>query len=247
MSEDRLDIEYVPTGEVRPHPDNARQGDVGAIHASITHNGVYRPLIVQRSTGHILAGNHTYQAMLHHGLDQVPVVYRDVDDEQAKRIMVADNRTADLGDYDKQVLLDTLQGLDGLEGTGYDGDDLDTLLEEINRDPLPLDAEHAEDIGERLALMDVTFGDPQHTVTVGETWTVGRHVLYVGDVARDHTEWGQYLEGRVFAPYPEPYLTCSTLAEESVLLLVQPNPFLAGHLLDAHAQAFPGETVEVVR
>lgn len=127
-SDDTLSIEYVPADAVTTHPDNARQGDIGAIHTSIETNGVYRPLIVQRSTGYILAGNHTYQAMLHAGLEEVPVVYRDVDDVQAKRIMLADNRTADLGDYDTQALVDLLTSLPDIEGTGYDGDDLDDLL-----------------------------------------------------------------------------------------------------------------------
>lgn len=241
---DPLAVEYVPAGEVRTHPSNPRQGDVGAIHQSITKNGVYRPLIVQRSTGFILAGNHTYQAMVHHGLEEVPVVYRDVNEEQAKRIMLADNRTADLGDYDQQVLVDMLTEMEDLEGTGYDGDDLDSILEDLRNSPAD-EQPHAEDIGERLALMDVTFGPPEHEVENGQTWTVGRHILFVGDLAHDHVVWADYLEGRVFAPYPEPYLTCSTLAEEEDLLLVQPNPFLAGHLLDAHAQAFPGDKVEV--
>ena len=130
MKPDRteLTVEYVPVGEVQPHPANARQGDVGAIHQSIETNGVYRPLIVQKGTGFILAGNHTYRAMAQQGAVVVPVVWRDVDDETAKRIMLADNRTADLGDYDNQALLDLLQGLPDLVGTGYDLDDLDDLL-----------------------------------------------------------------------------------------------------------------------
>lgn len=136
-SEDRLSVEYVDVGEVSTHPSNPRQGDVGAIHESITRNGVYRPLIVQKSTGHILAGNHTFQAMLHHGLDKVPVIFRDVNDEQAKRILLADNRTADLGDYDDAQLAALLAELEDLEGTGYDGDDLDDLVGSLATDPDP--------------------------------------------------------------------------------------------------------------
>lgn len=140
MKPDRTDltVEYVPVGEIQPHPSNARQGDVGAIHQSIETNGVYRPLIVQRGTGFILAGNHTYRAMTQQGAVVVPVVWRDVDDETARRIMLADNRTADLGDYDNHALLDLLQSLPDLDGTGYDGDDLDALLQDTpDFDPDP--------------------------------------------------------------------------------------------------------------
>ena len=47
---------------VQPHPRNVRQGDVGAIATSLSTHGQYRPIVVQESTGHILAGNHTYKA-----------------------------------------------------------------------------------------------------------------------------------------------------------------------------------------
>ena len=136
MKADRspLTIEYVPVGEVRPHPENARQGDVGAIHVSMETNGVYRPIIVQASTGFILAGNHTYKAMTQAGAVVVPVVRRDVDDDTARRIMLADNRTADLGDYDDTALLALLQEVEDLAGTGYDEDDLDALLNPFTPD-----------------------------------------------------------------------------------------------------------------
>lgn len=135
-----LTVEYVPADAITPHPRNARQGDLGAIGESIRVNGVYRPVIVQRSTGHILAGNHTAQAMRQAGRAEVPVVYLDVDDREALRILLADNRTADLGDYDGGALVDLLRSLPDLEGTGYDGDDLDDLLKGLE----PFESEDAD-------------------------------------------------------------------------------------------------------
>lgn len=49
-------------GELKPHPRNPRQGDVGAIYQSIEANGFYGAIVAQRSTGYILAGNHRYKA-----------------------------------------------------------------------------------------------------------------------------------------------------------------------------------------
>lgn len=144
-----LAVEYVPLDAIRPHPHNARQGDLGAIGESIRVNGVYRPVIVQRSTGHILAGNHTAKAMAQAGRAEAPVVYLDVDDAEALRILLADNRTADLGDYDGAALVDLLRTLPDLEGTGYDGDDLDDLLDDL--EPLtPDDTEDPEPAAPRL-------------------------------------------------------------------------------------------------
>lgn len=123
-----LEVEYVPTDSVKPHPKNARRGNVTAIRASVDANGVYRPIIVQQSTGYILAGNHQYRALKGRGDETVPVIFRDVDDATAKRIILADNRTADLGTYDADALLGLLQDVPDLDGTGYDPDDLEAML-----------------------------------------------------------------------------------------------------------------------
>lgn len=121
----------VPLGDLRPHPRNARNGDTDAIAESIRVNGVYRPLYVQASTHQILAGNHTAEAVQLLGGVNVPVVFLDVDDEAALRILVIDNRSADLGMYDDGLLVELLDELAaqpaGLLGTGYQPDDLSDL------------------------------------------------------------------------------------------------------------------------
>ena len=122
----------VPKDDVTAHPRNARNGDIEAIAESIQTNGCYRPVIAQRSSGHILAGNHTYYALLSLGAAQIPVVWVECDDVAATRILLADNRTADLGNYDNGLLvdlLDDLAGHDSLMGTGY----LDSDLRELHK------------------------------------------------------------------------------------------------------------------
>lgn len=129
-------IRRTPVTELTPHPSNPRQGDVGAIVQSIEANGWIGSLVAQLSTGHVLAGNHRLQAAIHLGMDKVPVHWVDVDDETALRILLADNRTADLATYDDQqlaALLQTFGTTDALNGTGFDGDDLDTLLSDLDK------------------------------------------------------------------------------------------------------------------
>lgn len=127
--------ENVPVARLREHPANPRQGDVGAVSESIEANGFFGALVVQRSTGYVLAGNHRLKAARALGMDTVPVFYVDVDDEAAMRILLADNRTSDLGDYDRAGLAQLLEHLNstdaGLAGTGYDGDALDDLLTDL--------------------------------------------------------------------------------------------------------------------
>jgi ParB-like chromosome segregation protein Spo0J len=135
--------ELVPAGLLALHPENPNQGDVGAIGASIEVNGFYGALLVQRSSGRVLAGNYRLQAAVHAGFGEVPVIWVDVDDDRARRILLADNRTAQMASYDEAALTVLLKDLvvspAGLAGTGWDGDDLDRLLAEALPD-VPADA-----------------------------------------------------------------------------------------------------------
>ena len=121
-----------PITQFKTHPKNVRQGDVGAISQSLTAHGQYRPIVVQKSTGHILAGNHTYLAAKSLGWEQVAATFVDCDDEQAIKILLVDNRANDLAMYDDRALADLLKDLvatdAGLDGSLFTGDDLDDLL-----------------------------------------------------------------------------------------------------------------------
>ena len=117
-----------PLDNLVPYPMNARQGDVGAIAESLKALGQYRPITVNRSTREILVGNHTYLAALSIGMTHLAVTWVDVDEDRAKRIVLADNRTSDLAFYHDEQLGELLKDLPDLSGTGFDGDDLDAIL-----------------------------------------------------------------------------------------------------------------------
>lgn len=127
----------LPLADLTLLPGNPRQGDIGAVSESMRVNGVYQPIIVNKGTktgrpNEIIAGNHRAQAAKALGHKTIPAIVLDLTDEEAKRIALADNRTSDLADYDNDALLLMLQDLPDLAGTGYDGDDLDELLAELN-------------------------------------------------------------------------------------------------------------------
>lgn len=249
-----LDRLVVPVGEVRPTPGNPRRGDVEAIAESLDRNGQYRPIVVNSRTQKILAGNHTYAAARHLGWERIAVTFVDVDEDQAARIILADNRTADLGGYDDTALAAILATLDGdLEGTGYEPEDVKDVLDRLLDEEEGGGVGEGEDgelgvTGEMLALTDVLFGEPQTLTESGEVWRVGRHLLVVAKLSTEHEVWSPFLSGRIFCPYPEIYLTSSdTAMDESrpPMLMVQPNRYLAGHLLDKHRAVFPDERVEL--
>jgi hypothetical protein len=131
---DRLPQRYTQRDitELKLHPRNPRKGNVESIRESIEHNGWYGAVLVQKSTGYIIAGNHRVQAAEAAGMKKIPIMEIDCDDTTAVRILLADNRTNDTATYDDEILADILKGLsevDGsLFGTGYKLEDYDDIM-----------------------------------------------------------------------------------------------------------------------
>src|SRR5829696_2696571 len=121
----------VPIGSLRPYRRNPRRGDAGLIAESLERNGQYRPLVVNRPTGEVLAGNHTLLAAKELGWEEIAVTFVEVDDGQAKRIVLVDNRASDLAGYDGELLAELVAELPDLEGSGWDASSLDALLAEL--------------------------------------------------------------------------------------------------------------------
>ena len=121
------DIETVGINEVKIHPLNPREGDIGSIIESLTHMGQYRPIVVNKATKHILSGNHTYQGALQLGWEKIAVHWIDVDDIEEIKILIVDNRTSDLATYDPQELNKLLTST-GLKGTGFSSEEVAEIL-----------------------------------------------------------------------------------------------------------------------
>lgn len=118
----------VKLDELTPYPGNPRRGNPQLIAESLRANTQYRPLVVQASTMTVLAGNHTLIAARELGWETVEVTLLDVDDDQARRIVLADNRTSDVAETDDAALLALLEQFEDLEGTGFTAGDLEALL-----------------------------------------------------------------------------------------------------------------------
>lgn len=178
-------IERVPVESLNLHPRNARQVNVLIIAASLTENAQYAPLVVQLSTNYVLAGNHTLKAARSLDWPDIDVVYVDVDDERAAKIMLSANRTADLADYDDRLLLELLADLPDLDGTGYDAGDLAALEAALAAQEIP-EAHNDPD--------DVPGLRKETVAQLGDVWQLGPHRLAVGD-STDVTVWDDLMDG----------------------------------------------------
>lgn len=116
-----------PIDDLEPHPDNPNRGDVDTIAESIDAHGFYGAVMVQESRKRIIAGEHRWRAARQEGMTKLPVILVDCDDEEALRIMLVDNRSAEKSQRDDQILATILNGMTDLTGTGYDDDDMKRL------------------------------------------------------------------------------------------------------------------------
>lgn len=126
----------VPTADLTEYHANPRRGNVDRIADSLQANGQYRAIVVNKGTRtgrpmEVLAGNHTLKAARKLGWTTIAAHIIDVDDQDATRIVLADNQTSDLATNDDKVILQLLDTLDTLDGTGYTTEDLDTLIADI--------------------------------------------------------------------------------------------------------------------
>ena len=185
MIADTLAELKVPIGSVRAYGRNPHRGDVVAIKRSLEVNGQYRPIVVNRRTSEVLAGNHTWLAVRELGWAEIAATFVDVDDEQAARIVLADNRTAELGGYADQELAELLASLLALDGTGWQERELERLLARLEREGV--DAGRDTEPGPRPA---------RPRTKAGQLYRLGAHRLICGDAA-DVTTIERLLDGEL--------------------------------------------------
>ena len=114
----------VPIEQIDPNPNQPRQvmGDLSELIASIAEKGIIEPLVV-RPRGdrfQIIAGERRYQAAVQSGLQELPVVIRDVDDTEMLELALIENlQRKDLTPFEES---EALHGL--ADSCGYTHEDL---------------------------------------------------------------------------------------------------------------------------
>lgn len=148
-----IEIQYLPLSEIVEADSNPKDHDIGQIYQSIKRFGFTQPIMINENTGKLLAGHgrlQTLQQMKQAG-EKTPNRIKEKDDEwlvpvlkgisfeddmEAQAYLIADNRLTELGGWNTGELVETLQdliegGLD-LDGVGYDFDDLESMVNQID-------------------------------------------------------------------------------------------------------------------
>lgn len=209
-----------------------------ALRQMLEQVGWVQNVVVNQTTGHLIDGHLRVDLAMQDGEAAVPVVYVRLDEREERLALAGLDPLSALAVPDSDALASLLDGID-VDGLG---DELAGMLNGLMElPPLPPDDhgpgsdDGSGDKGSNLALVDVSLRDPKHQPKRGSTWKLGQHLLYVGAVHEDWPTWAPLLEdGFLFAPYPSPMLAAIYTGEKR-LLLVQPDAYLAGHVLDKWA------------
>jgi hypothetical protein len=128
VKKEKMEVESVALSELKLDNRNARKGNISGIAESLEEFGQHRPVVVQKSTKKIIAGNHLYKAAKALGWSHVDVFYVDDDDKKALRRSLADNVIGDTAKWEESLLSELL--LEAGPVPGYDQEMLDKLLED---------------------------------------------------------------------------------------------------------------------
>jgi hypothetical protein len=236
--------------ELRAAPFNPRQISDEALESlkkSMVHFGDLSGIVFNRKTGNLVGGHQRikhldpkWKIMKSPCKDSVGTVsvgnivtpfgawqYREVDWplQKEKAANIAANKHG--GEWDIPKLKDILVELDGinfdLELTGYTDKELEDLI-------APVESSDAE----LLKKIRVTIDDPKSVVEKGDVFELGgKHTLAVCDVFSEWPVYCKFLkEGSLLLPFPGPFAPLTLKAQENVFVMVQPEPYIAGHILD---------------
>jgi hypothetical protein len=171
------EAEYNP----RLHPQKA----IERLTASIDRFGFTSPILVQKGTNIIIAGHARLKAAVEAGLKEVPVIELAFDDMTAKAYNVADNRLAELTEWDFPALKDLMAEIDtgaiDIIATGWSADELENIFDyeppAASVEYAGVDSTHENFIircatEQEMRSLQKTFGTKGQKISYDDAWHV---------------------------------------------------------------------------
>jgi len=214
----------VPVDSLSPMSGNPRIGDVDAVAASLDRFGQRKPIVVRASDRTIVAGNHTWKAAQQLGWIEIAALLVDDDEATAQAFALADNRTAEIGVYDEELLLELIRSVGAADPSlvldaGWDVESVQDLVNRIEPPTTP-------DVKDELD--DEQPAPPADPITKrGDIWTLGQHRIMCGD-SRDADDVKLLLNGSQInvAFTSPPYASQRTYDESSGFKPIPPDNYV---------------------
>ncbi len=177
-------IAALPLDQLKPYARNARRHSdkqIDLIVRSIREFGFNNPVLIDRDHA-IVAGHGRYEAAKRLDLETVPTVLLEhLSEAQIRAYRIADNRIAELSDWDDEVLRLEILELSDLEIAG----DLDFEVSLTGFDTPQLDLIIGGQCDDPVAATNETVEVPDDQAIAvtrpGEVWELGHHRLMCGN------------------------------------------------------------------
>lgn len=166
--------------ELSLDPSNVRKHgrkNLDAIKASLRKFGQQKPIVVD-AKGIVLAGNGTLAAAQELGWTEIEIVRTQLEGVEATMFAIADNRTAELAEWDEnleEVMKSLLDAGQDLTDLGFSEQDLAKISADLVGDS-EVDAEPQIDKADELRA--------KWCVEPGQLWELGEHRLLCGDSSK---------------------------------------------------------------
>lgn len=181
----RLHIVWVNPNSLKPYEGNAKihsTRQIKLIAASMKTHGFMNPILVNKDN-EIIAGHGRLEAAKLLGQSEVPTICANhLTPEQVKAYRIADNRLAELAEWDKSLLAIelkqiTIEAPELVISTGFSMGETDLLIESLGQTGVEGEPDPADDIPDMGGAIPVSqFGD---------LWLLGQHRLYCGNALED--------------------------------------------------------------
>lgn len=170
-----MEIINMPVDEVIPYINNPRVNDgaVRAVAESIKEFGWQQPIVVDKD-GVIIAGHTRLKAAQRLGMDTVPVVVADgLTPDKVSAYRIADNKTADIAEWDEAALMAELEAIE-MDMSAFD---FDFESEEIEIQPSgPKSSSKSKTASNDVVKCHAKKGD---------VWQLGKYRVICGDCIED--------------------------------------------------------------
>ena len=134
-----LQVQEIEVIKLHPWEDNPRLNDhvVDAVAESILSFGFNVPILCDQNLT-IIAGHTRWKAAKKLGMEKVPVILVEMSDAQRRAFAVADNKTAEIADWDFPKLKDVLEELMSkdmdIKSLGFSDEEIRRLIIDVDDD-----------------------------------------------------------------------------------------------------------------
>lgn len=172
MEDGEVKVKKVQLSDISQDPANVRkhsERNLDSIAASLRAFGQQKPIVID-GRGIILAGNGTYEAAKRIGWTEIEAVETELSGTSATAYAIADNRTAELAEWDDTALAEQLRALQSeefdIEAAGFTDTEVDELLARLGSEIID-DAEPPQDFKE----VDENIETEHHCPKCGYKWS----------------------------------------------------------------------------